>query len=280
MTTCLHRPEDLPDYQDPPLVETVLSIQFRPLQGFSLVHVGPLWHQFRDTFPLIEEYPPLEAARETFGQPAPTRMEVTIEEKPPLPRVWFLNESKTELIQVQPDRFIHNWRRTGSELTTYPRYERVREKFRDEVRGFQQFLSDEMLGPIDIDQCEVTYVNHIEPSQAWHRHGQLEAVLRTWTVRGLSFLPEAEDTRIHQRFVIRSDSGHPLGRLYVSLVPAWKAEEQSPIFILKLTARGFPINEGIEGAFAFFDLGREWIVKGFTDMTTTDMHRVWGRNDA
>ena len=280
MTTRLLRPDDLPDFRNPPLVETVLSLQFQPLRGFKSVHVGLLWHQFRDTFPLIEEHPPLNVARETFGVPAPGQVEVTIEEKPPLPRVWFLNASETELIQIQADRFIHNWRKSGKVSTPYPRYEGVRAKFRDEVRGFQQFLSDEKLGQIVINQCEVTYVNHIEPCEAWHSHGQIEGVLRAWDARGRVFLPEAEGGRIEQRFVIRSDSGGPLGRLHASLTPAWKVEGQSPILVLTLTARGSPIGEGIDGAFAFLDLGREWIVRGFAELTTTEMHRVWERIDA
>jgi hypothetical protein len=54
--------------------------------------------------------------------------------------------------------------------------------------------------------------------------------------------------------------------------------------IMTLTARGFPIRvaetSDIEAAFAFFDLGREWIVKGFKDLTTPAMHKVWGIKDA
>ena len=210
MTTRPPRPEDLPDFRNPPLVETVLSLQFQPLRRFSLVHVGLLWHQFRDTFPLVEEHPPLSAVRETFGVPSPRHVEVTIEEKPPLPRVWFLNASETELIQIQADRFIHNWRKAGKVSTPYPRYEGVCAKFRDEVRSFQQFLSDEKIGQVVINQCEVTYINHIEPGETWRRHGQFEGVLRTWTAQGRSFLPEAEGGRIEQRFVIRSDSDRPL----------------------------------------------------------------------
>lgn len=280
MTTRLRRPEDLPDFRDPPLVETVLSLQFQPLRKLSLVHVGRLWHEFRDTFPVFEEHPPLPAVREDFGAPSPRRMEVTIEERLPMPRVCFLNRSETELIQFQPDRIIHNWRKAGLSSTPYPRYERVRANFREEVRRFQQFLSVEALGKMVIDQCEVTYANHIEPCDVWSRHGQIQGVLRNWTALESSFLPEAEDGSIQQRFVIRSDSGDPVGRLHTSLTPAWRAGGQSPILVLTLTARGQPIAEGIDGGFAFFDLGRAWIVKAFTDLTTNDMHRVWERSDA
>ena len=278
MPTRLFRPDDLPDFRDPPLVETVLSLQFQPLPEFGLVHVGLLWHKFRHTFPLIEERTPLDAVRESFEVPSPRHEELEIEGKPPLPRVCFLNESRTELVQIQADRFIHNWRKTGKISTPYPRYERIRTNFRHEVWEFQEFLTDEKLGKVAIDQCEITYVNHIEPSEAWGRHGQIEGVLRTWTAQRRSFLPESEDGSVQQRFVIRNDPTRPLGRLHVSLRPAWKEEDQSPIFVLTLTARGSPLDKGINGAFDFFDLGREWIVKGFLDLTTTGMHRAWGEH--
>lgn len=279
MTTRLFRPEDLPEFRDPPLVETVLSLQFQPLQGFSSVHVGLLWHKFRHTFPLIEEHTPLSAARETLDVPSPEQVEVTTEAGPPLPRVCFLNESRTELIQIQADRLMHSWRKTGKYSTSYPRYERIRTNFRHEVWEFQELLTDERLGKLAFDQCEITYVNHIEPCEAWHSHGQIEGVLRAWTAQQRSFLPELEDGSIQQRFVIRSGSDRPLGRLHASLTPAWKAEGKSPILVLTLTARGSPLGQGIDGAFGFLDLGREWIVKGFLDLTTTDMHRAWGSTD-
>ena len=37
------RPEDLPDFRDPPLVEVVLGVQFATVAGFGSVHAGLLW---------------------------------------------------------------------------------------------------------------------------------------------------------------------------------------------------------------------------------------------
>ena len=278
--TQLSRPEDLPDFCSPPVVETVLSLQFEPIHRFSTVHVGLLWQKFRKDLLLMEEHPPLPPVVETFGKPTQSRIEVTIEEKPPLPRVWFLNESRTELIQVQADRFIHNWRKAAGSSTPYPRYEPIRERFREELAVFERFLSDEKLGRIVINQCEVTYVNHIEPCGVWGRHGQMQTVFRNWTSLESSFLPEAEGVAVHQRFVIPDETGGPVGRLHASVAPHWKKADGSPLLVLNVTARGAPLGEGTDGAFAFFDLGRRWIVQGFTDLTTSDMHCVWERRDA
>jgi len=274
------RPEDLPDFRTPPVAETVLSLQFEPVAGLTTAHVGVLWQRFREKLPLIEEQPPLPRVYEKFGPPSPAQVEVTVEEKPPVPRVWFLNREKTELIQVQADRFIHNWRKTEG-IEPYPRYEPIRDRFRGEVAVLEQFLKEEGLGTLAVNQCEVTYVNHIEPSGVWEGHGQLEKVLRNWSpLPEGGFLPEVEDGGVRLRFVIPGEAGKTVGRLHVVLQPAWKKGDNTPILVLNLTARGEPLGEGIEGAFAFFNLGRRWIVKGFADLTTPEMHRVWERTDA
>jgi uncharacterized protein (TIGR04255 family) len=269
-------PQDLPDFRRPPVAETVLSLQFEPISGLTTAHVGLLWQRFRDQLPLVEEQPPLPPAFERFDAPKPPEVEVTVEEKLPAPRVWFLNRAKTELIQVQPDRLVHNWRKVEG-IEPYPRYERIRDDFRREAETFERFLNDEGLGALNVNQCEVTYVNHIEGSGIWGRHGQLDTVLRNWSrLPTGAFLGEPEDAVVRMRFVIPGE-GKPAGRLHVAFQPARKKTDNSPLFLMTLTARGAPLGDGMEGAFAFFDLGRPWIVKAFADLTTPGMHLVWER---
>src|SRR5437660_12140151 len=103
MSLIQRKADDLPDFRKPPLAETVLSLQFEPIGGLTTGHMGLLWQRFRDQLPFIEEHPPLPPIVEKFGPPPPSQVEVTLEEKFPAPRVWLLNEEKTELIQVQGD---------------------------------------------------------------------------------------------------------------------------------------------------------------------------------
>lgn len=278
----MSRPKDLPNFRRPPVAETVLSLQFEPMSGLTSPHLGMLWAKFRKELPLIEEHPPLPVILEKFESPSPAqpaRVEVTIEEKAPLPRVWFMNNTKTELIQMQSNRFIHNWRKIDG-MESYPHYEPIREKFLGEVAILEEFLRDEGFGRLIVNQCEVTYVNHIEPSGTWDRHGQVDRVFTLWSrLANASFLPDPEAAELHARFLIPDEAGKPIGRLHVVVNPAWKKADGSPILTLNITARGVPIGEGIEGAFAFFDVGRKWIVKGFADLTTPEMHRAWERID-
>lgn len=76
--------------------------------------------------------------------------------------------------------------------------------------------------------------------------------------------------------MIPGDEGSPVGRLHVAVDRAWAGEERRPIVLLSLTARGAPQAGDIPSALEFLDLGRQWVVKGFTDLTTDTFHRRWG----
>lgn len=272
------RPADLPDFKRPPLSEVVLSLQFEALENLKAPLIGVLWQRFRKRLPQIEEHPPLPQVFERFDAPAPPKFDVVVEGKLPAPRVWFLTPENTELIQIQQDRFIHNWRKVHGE-EQYPRYEAIREAFKREVAEFVDFLKDENLGVLKVTQCEITYVNNIESAGVWKQHGEVASVLRQWTeLPEGSFLPRPEGLGINARYVIPDEFGKPAGRLHVVFQPVWKAADNSPMFQLNLTARGRPTNDGLTGAFDFFDLGRRWIVKGFGDLTSQTMQeQVWGR---
>ncbi len=270
----------LPDFAAPPVTEVALSVQFDPLASLRTPQLGLLWQDFRNRFPKTEEHPPLPSVIEKFGVLGLPKVGVRFEMTLPVPRCWFLNEAGTELIQVQQDRFVHNWRKVG-QGDEYPRYECIRETFKAELDTFCQFLAREQLGELVPNQCEVTYINHIVSGQGWEKHGQIGEVVRVWTsCYDDTFLSEPEDVRLAVRYVIPDSAGNPLGRLLVSVEPAYRAVDDTPILVLQLTARGRPDGEGLEGALRFLDTGREWVVRGFASMTAPRMHEIWGRRDA
>lgn len=275
-------PRSLPDFRRPPLTEVVLGVQFEPVAGFRSVHAGLFWDRIRESFPHVEERSPLPPVIERFGGRPSRDLKVQwqVLETPPAPRYWFLNQKGDQLIQLQSDRFLHNWRKRGPN-DSYPRYESIRESFKGELELFQAFLADEGLAQPEPNQCEVTYVNHILPDDVWERHGQLGRVLTTFSGEPSDdFLAEPEDARLAARYLIAEDDEAPLGRLHISTKSGFQVSSGKPIIILELTARGQPGGEGTEGVLQFLDLGREWIVRGFASITTPEMHELWGRTDA
>ncbi len=268
------RPSDLPDFRKPPLVEVALSLQFEAVDGLTTAHIGLLWKKYRSQLPLIEEHPPLDPAFEKFDPPRPKQVEIRFGNKPPVPRVWFLSEAKTEVLQIQHDRFIHNWRKVG-DGATYPRYEQIRDQFWREAQAFARFLSEEKLGLLSINQCEITYVNHVGSETEEVDFGKAENLVANWqSLTETAFLPKPEEVSLNWRYRMPDD----VGRLHVMVRPVWNEKEQR-FWTMSLMARGRPAGEGLERAFEFFDLGREWIVRGFTDLTTESMHSQWERID-
>lgn len=271
----------LPDFENPPLAEVALSVQFEPLTALRTPQIGLLWREFRDRFPLIEEHPPLEPMIERFGVKGSPIGGIRVEmmQKPPLPRCWFLNESGTELVQVQQDRFSHNWRKVG-QGDKYPRFKHVRGMFQKELDRFTAFVREEKLGELIPNQCEVAYVNHIGAGQVWKDHGDLARVIILFNAKhDGEFLPGLEKVSLSGSYVITDAEGQPQGRLHFSIQPVWDREDDRPMFLMNLVARGQPDGSGLEGVLRFMDIGREWIVRGFAAMTTSEMHKIWGRRD-
>ncbi|RPI87569.1 MAG: TIGR04255 family protein [Planctomycetaceae bacterium] len=271
----------LPHFENPPLTEVALSLQFETLEGLRTPQIGLVWAQFRDRFPLTEEHTPLDAIVERFGVPRAGTAEMRLQmlESPPVPRVWFLQPGGAELIQVQPDRFVHNWRKLGG-TEHYPRYPRIREAFFAELQKFQAILESERIGPIVPTQCEVTYVNSIVAGEGWHSHSELGKVLTVFSAASSdTALAELEDAKVSLRFVLRNERQEPVGRLHISAVPAYAPIDLAPQIVLTLTARARPAGETLGDVLACLDLGRSAIVRAFASITTPEMHRIWRRND-
>ena len=271
-------PAPSPKFDHPPVSEVAISVQFDPLTGLQPIHLGRWWKDERlAQYPYTEERAPLEPTAETFEvpQPAPA-FNFRIAGVPPTPAVWFLTEDRTELLQIQRDRFTRNWSKRSSD-EPYPSYDNLWPAFERDFLNFSRFLVEEGLGTPSPIQCELTYVNPIATGPNWKKHSDLARVLAPWSGRNTEgFLPAPEDVQIALRYVLPNPEGQPAGRLYVKVDPA-RAQDGAPIFLMTLSARGTPFGPGIEGVKAFLDAGHDWIVRGFSTLTTKPMHKEWGR---
>ena len=194
-------------------------------------------------------------------------------------RCWFKNSAGTQLLQVQRDRFIHNWRKNGTQ-EAYPRYEQLRREFAEELQAFVAFVQAERLGILTPNQCEITYVNHIVPGGIWESHSELSKVLAVFCdARPDTFLGQPENSSVSMRFVIQNAKNQPIGRLHISVDPVYRSEDQMPMWQMTLVARGGPQTADVTGVLDFLDMGREQIVRGFASLTTQAMHDSWRRQD-
>jgi uncharacterized protein (TIGR04255 family) len=169
------------------------------------------------------------------------------------------------IIQIQRDRFLHNWKK-AQPLDDYPRYSWVIDRFRSVYTQFEAFITEIGLGAVKPKQYEMTYVNHILCPEGASAADRIQDVFPdlTWRHDPRRFLPSAEACHWRASFKLPADCG----RLHVSIRTATRVMDSTPMILLDLTARGMAATPSREDMWAWFDMAHEWIVRGFTDMTS------------
>jgi uncharacterized protein (TIGR04255 family) len=267
------RNRTLPDYDDPPVIETVLGVEFPPLQGWSIPHFGLFWNEYKSEYPSFEVQPRLAGQFDkNVGVENPGIANTSLSAGAPV-RCWFFNADKTRLIQVQDNRFMHNWIKAGPS-ETYPHYEKIRPRFERDWGRFLRFLDEQKIERPETLRWEVTYVNHLEKGREWNSFSDLPDVLSPWAGKGsIGFLPSADAILLNIRYPMPA----PGTSLTVSVEHAVRRGDKREVLQVRLTAQGKPASSEIDSLVECLNQGRSWIVNGFTDITTAKMHKFWRR---
>lgn len=261
-----------PSFKNPPVVETALSIQFNEIAGFNNTHFG-LFHQIiKSEFPRVSDQPRLDPVIERFPGPVFIgKLRFQIKNAAVPQRMWFVNKNDTELVQLQADRIVFNWRQKN-DAGAYPRYATNGLKCIDAFSSFVTFCRSNQLDPPAPNLVEVAYVNHIDPQDG---ESVIEAFSRCFVgldwMTSNDFLPSSPETALFNRVYVIGDSQ---GRLFAeaSIVPA---KESGGKVQFKLTARVNHADKArsISDSLQF---AHDWVVNGFVSLTTPEMHKYWG----
>jgi len=260
----------LPEYKEPPVFEVVCGVQFDPLVSFSSVHFGEFWQRVKKDYPRTEDRPPLAEVFEGGKSPV---VGAEIIDIPPLRRVFFIDPTENFLLQVQPSRFLANWRKAKG-ADEYPRYSAAQDRFIKGWKVFVDFASEAGLGIPQANQYELTYINHIVEAGGTYPEA-IEHLVPTFSwksAQSTKFLPVPQSALIGLQFSLPDSKGV----LYVSLKHGTRLNDQKGVLIVELTARGAAKSDWSDLA-GWFDVAHEWIVQGFTDLTSPSAHQIWGR---
>lgn len=263
----------LPKFDRPPVTEVALSVQFEKL-NVTTAQLALVWQKFRGRFPVVEEKPPIDTVIEQFGPAKAVDGEIRFEvANLPSPRLWFVSESQRELVQIQRNRFVRNWRKTENEIA-YPSYEKLRESFVTDWELFLNFVATEFDSTITPNQCEVTYVNIFEDIAT----SDVPQVVSVFSgKRSDDYLGDTEDLEFRIRFILNEEDGKPWGRLHISAKPVIRMADGSKSIRMSLTVRGAPKEKNSASVLEFLDRGHEAVVRGFASITTEEMHKKWER---
>jgi uncharacterized protein (TIGR04255 family) len=262
-------------YRFPPVTEVVAAVRFAELPVPVVIQLGDWWGSaVAQDFPSISEQPPYDPPIEQFDRTL--RRDIgfnfQLESLPPRRRLWFSSPNGTELIQLQSNWLACNWRKT-SPTEVYGRWPARRESFARWLKSLIDWCKSRGVDLV-FEQCEVTYINHIEPIDGvWRTHGDVGNLIEP--LRGASTLPgvELERTVWQAQYRIPGQSV----RLNVALQPVNRVENDMPAYQLELTARGNPAANTAEGVLATLDAGRRSIVNSFAAMTSAGAQEKWGR---
>lgn len=266
--------DSLPAFKSPPVSEVALAVLFEPLAGLRALDVAELRDRWRDRLPRVEEHLPLPPVP---GIEMPG-IQFEFGTGPPLPRWWFLSSDERHLVQVQRDRLVRNWRRRA-EGDPYPHFMELRPLFVADLDAFVEFLSDvELRHELSGLSAEVTYVNPVPVADGVSWGEALTQVLEPWSgAHSNTFLPSPDAFEVSLRYPI-SDGGPTRGALTITARPVTTGTTER-VILLQLTARIELVGAGLDAVPAALDLGHDWVVRGFTSVTSSRQHREWGRSD-
>jgi uncharacterized protein (TIGR04255 family) len=257
-----------PIYKNPPVAETVFSVQFEGLPAQS-VRLSQYWPKVRNRFPNIGVAPPLPTVFEPqYLTPSFQPLSVSFDQDN---RV--ILEGDDHLLQIQSNRFLFNWRRS-SPSTSYPGFEVNFPRFKDEFDGFRSFAKSDGIGEIQgFNQFELTYVNIFDIQQKPDGF-DFSGIFRDHYLSdsGDRYLPAPELLNWSSSYKMQGD----FGRLHVSSNAVFSVVGNNPKIQMRveLTARGPTAANPIVGFDEWFNEAHSHVVKGFEDLIDADFQRT------
>jgi uncharacterized protein (TIGR04255 family) len=261
----------LPTFDRPPLVETVLSVQFEPQRKITNAHLGAFWARHRDSWPEVQHRSPIEPNSEVLGEAGawlPRRLQLTLSQNPET-RLQLVNQQQDRMLQIQNGRLVYNWRRGAN---PYPRFSTINQEFTEVWTKFHDFIQDEGFPAPVPTQWEVVYVNHVDRGELWqHSSDWADLVPGMFSaMKAPESIATPESWSGQRIFRLKDD----YGRLYVDAIPHFADEVER--LVLRLTARG-PTTGNDKVMTYDLNLGHESIVLMFDALISDKARRHWGR---
>ena len=250
-------------YQNPPINEIVCGILFDSIKGFQTGHFGILWEKFRPDFSGIEDQNPLAPISEH---------DLNDRTKLPPPRVWFVHKDENEIIQVQFNRLLHNWRRRRPN-DEYPGYATVIENFENYLSRFRAFLAEEKLGELVPARYEITYIDHILENEGWETLNNLEELFPNFSSPIGKNILSSDVREIDWQMVLGLPNDR--GQLQFSIRTARRVFDNRLLLRIEFTAHS---SQPYEPMRDWFNSTHGEILELFSNLISEDIQeQFWGR---
>ncbi len=259
---------DLPSFRYPPVVEVVVGVQFDEPLNIRTLDVAEIWESLDK-----KAYPDYRELRRLDPILPANVVHFEISDAPDFPRYLFKKSDDTGLIQFQRDRFVYHWTKpSNASSDCYPRYENIIREFIDHYKKTLKVFKSHGHSMPRPAVMELTYVNLIEYKQ--DDMSRISSIFKDmgWE-NGSRFLPPP--TRMNLGYGFQIDELKAMLTATIGLVQLVK--DGSNMLKLELSVKG-PLQDHTDTAMmAWCETARKWIVNGFADLTTPEMHTKWER---
>ena len=249
-------------FRNPPINEVVVSTYFNPpLSDLRSEHIGLFWGAIKEDFPVVSQHPPVG-----------TGLDVSPEEAFPMPRYWLIAENEINLIQVQKNAFIFNWRRKNEE---YPRFHKdIKPNFDKYYGRFSEFIRSEtnMEYPT-IDLCELAYVNTLEQCEYWKDPKDTANIIPSFSIVNLGEkYSNPAGFNCNYTHGISNDL-----QLNISIRSIARVRQpDTPVLIFEIRASGRLGQVAKSGTDEWFERAHDAIIECFLAMTSREIQtRLW-----
>jgi uncharacterized protein (TIGR04255 family) len=252
------------DFKNPPVVETSLGCYFNRIERWNVLHYGALWSRFRTKYPNQEFQPPVLPAVQL-----PLNLQWTPGDALIPIRALFTDTANTQLVQVQSDLFLHNWRKTDK-LSRYEHYDRILPLFREDWTVFTEFLKEHGLKHPSISRCEMSYYNHIVRGEDWQDFSDLPRLFSIW--RGLS--PGTKNVEFVAFTVVQAFGK---GKVTIAVNPGVRRLDGKEVLQMNITATRESQGSVDKDLFAGLDECHQNALNAFEGFVTDEALAKWER---
>ena len=250
-------------FDSPPVNEVVIATFFDPPPAdLRNEHIGLFWGEIRDRFPVVQQRRPTAIPDSLTRDAGMDNPEIF-----PMPRYWFVAEDGINLIQVQKNAFMLNWRRRDAD---YPGFTHIKPNFDRYYTIFSDFVRAELDVALEISSCGLTYVNTVEQSEFWPGPSDTHRVINSFWV------PEVDlQSPGHQDFDCRY--GYQVSdamRIDIAISSGSATQQPSiPLLIIEIKATGRPEPQTKSQADVWFDHANDTIMGTFLNLTDSEAQR-------
>ena len=251
-------------FQNPPVNELVITTYFSsPISDLRNEHIGIFWSQIEDSFPKSSQQIPIGGAEAIMD----VKNEIS-----PMPRYWFISKDEINLLQIQKNAFIFNWRRRKGD---YPRFNaQLKPAFDKYFSMFSEFIRTHTnASELTIDFCQLTYINVIKRCEFWSGPKDTQNVIPSFSIPnpGVAF-HDTPSFNCSYIFDISSDLQLVVMARNVVISPN-PEDEPEPVLIMEIQANGRLGQASKLATDPWFNRAHEAVNKCFTGMTDPEIQR-------